>query len=46
MEVLGYSSPLASQVFENEITESARATFAWPQPAVGQLVENVLGEIS
>lgn len=45
VEILGYDTPLGAQVFENEITESARATLAWPEPAAGQLVEGAFGVI-
>eukprot|EP01126_Amoeba_proteus_P010812 TRINITY_DN1427_c0_g2_i2.p1 TRINITY_DN1427_c0_g2~~TRINITY_DN1427_c0_g2_i2.p1 ORF type:complete len:166 (-),score=26.71 TRINITY_DN1427_c0_g2_i2:100-597(-) len=37
-------SPLAFDVFSKELTDSARATFAWPHPAVGQLTIEVSEE--
>lgn len=43
--MLSYEDARAKQVFEEDITESARATFSWPTTAVGQLAENLLGKL-
>eukprot|EP01126_Amoeba_proteus_P036829 TRINITY_DN3765_c0_g2_i6.p1 TRINITY_DN3765_c0_g2~~TRINITY_DN3765_c0_g2_i6.p1 ORF type:complete len:164 (-),score=16.35 TRINITY_DN3765_c0_g2_i6:424-915(-) len=45
VEVATSEHPLAYKVFSEEISPASRATFAWPEPAVGQLTYDVSADV-